>query len=149
MLKSMLELGKMQFKQYSIYKSNFWLFTLNRIVEVIVYIFVWQAIYNQTGNAEGFSLAQMITYYVLVVTLSSFANWGINEDMAHSIRNGKINKELLNPITYFQYYFGVNLGELAFALVVGIAACVICSLFWNVSLPISIGNFILFIIVIF
>ena len=48
MLKSMLALGKMQFNQYNIYKSNFYLFTLNRIVETVVYIFVWQAIYNQT-----------------------------------------------------------------------------------------------------
>lgn len=46
MIKSMIALAKMQFSQYNIYKSNFYLFTLNRIVEVIVYIFVWQAIYN-------------------------------------------------------------------------------------------------------
>ena len=37
MLKSMLALAKMQIKQYTIYKSNFYLFTLNRIVEVIVF----------------------------------------------------------------------------------------------------------------
>ena len=144
MLKTMLELGKMQFKQYTIYKSNFWLFTLNRVVEIVVYIFVWQAIYNQTGDAGGYTLSQMITYYILVFTLIAFATWGINEDMAHSIRNGKINKELLNPLTYFQYYFGMNLGELAFALVVGIATFIICNIFWSVSFPVSI----LFIIVI-
>lgn len=148
MLKSMIALAKMQFNQYNIYKSNFYLFTLNRIVEVVVYIFVWQAIYNQTGNAGGFTIEQMVTYYILVVTLSPFVTWGINEVMAHSIRNGKINKELLNPITYFEYYFGVNLGELGFALIVGIATFIIGSIFWNVVFPINIVNFILFIIII-
>lgn len=148
MLKTMLKLGKMEFRQYNIYKSNFWLFTLNRIVEIVVYIFVWQAIYNQTGDAGGYTLSQMITYYILVFTLVSLATWGINEDMAHSIRNGKINKELLNPLTYFQYYFGMNLGELAFALVVGIATFIICNIFWSISFPVSITNFMLFIIVI-
>ncbi len=148
MLKTMLKLGKMQFNQYTIYKSNFWLFTLNRVVEIVVYIFVWQAIYNQTGDAGGYTLSQMITYYILVFTLIAFATWGINEDMAHSIRNGKINKELLNPLTYFKYYFGMNLGELAFALVVGIATFIICNIFWSVSFPVSIIHFILFIIVI-
>ena len=64
MLKTMIQLAKMQFNQYNIYKSNFYLFTLNRIVEIIVYIFVWQAIYNQTGNAGGFTISQMITYYI-------------------------------------------------------------------------------------
>ena len=106
MLKSMLQLAKMQFNQYNIYRSNFYLFTLNRIVEIIVYIFVWQAIYNQTGNAGGFTISQMITYYILAISFSSIALWGINEIISESIRNGQINKELLNPITYFlsNYY---------------------------------------------
>lgn len=138
----------MQFYQYNIYKSNFYLFTLNRIVEVIVYIFVWQAIYNQTGDAGGLTIAQMVTYYILVVSLGPICLWGINEDMAHSIRNGRINKELLNPISYFKYYFGVDLGELSFALVIGIATFVICAIFWSVSLPVSVGSFLLFIVVV-
>lgn len=148
MLKTMIALGKMQFKQYSIYKSNYFLFTLNRIVEVIVYIFVWQAIYNNTGNNENYTLEYMVTYYILVTTLRPLILWGINEDMAHSIRNGQLNRELLNPITYFQYYFGVNLGELCFGLTVGIGAFIICNLFWDILIPASILNFIFFIFVI-
>lgn len=54
MIRTMISLAKMQFKQYNIYKSNFYLFTLNKMVDVVVYIFVWQAIYNQTGNARRF-----------------------------------------------------------------------------------------------
>lgn len=148
MIKTMLQLAKMQFNQYNIYKSNFYLYTLNRIVEVIVYIFVWQAIYNQTGNAGGFTISQMVTYYILAIAFSTIATWGINETMAHSIRNGQINKELLNPITYFQYYFGMNLGELAFAIVVGSAAFLLCGIFWNLALPANFLDFALCIIVI-
>lgn len=148
MLKTMIQLAKMQFNQYNIYKSNFYLFTLNRIVEIIVYIFVWQAIYNQTGNAGGFTISQMITYYILATAFSSIATWGINETMAHSIRNGHINKELLNPISYFQYYFGMNLGELGFATIVGIATFILCAIFWKLVLPTNLLDFILCIIVI-
>lgn len=148
MLKTMIQLAKMQFNQYTIYKSNFYLFTLNRIVEIVVYIFVWQAIYNQTGNAGGFTISQMVTYYILAIAFSSIATWGINEIMAHSIRNGQINKELLNPITYFQYYFGINLGELAFAVLIGIATFVLCAIFWKLAMPVSFLNFILCILVI-
>ena len=148
MLNSLLMLGKMQFRQYSIYKSNFYLFTLNRIVEIVVYIFVWQEIYKETGEAGGFTIAQMITYYILVFTLSSLATWGVNEEMSYSIKNGKINKELINPLSYFQYYFGINLGELAFALLVGIATFILCSIFWSVVFPSSLGRFMMFIVVI-
>jgi ABC-2 type transport system permease protein len=148
MLKTMLALAKMQFKDFNIYKSNFYLFTLNRIVEVIVYIFVWQAIYNQAGNAGGFSLSQMVTYYILAISFSSIATWGINSMMAHSIRNGQINKELLNPISYFKYYFGINLGQIAFAVVIGVATFIICSIFWKLTLPANFVDFILCILVI-
>ena len=148
MLKSMLALAKMQIKQYTIYKSNFYLFTLNRIVEVIVYIFVWQAIYNQTGNAGGFTIEQMVTYYILVFSVSSLVAWGVDEDMARSIRKGRIGKELLNPLTYFQYYFGINLGEMAFALIIGTVTLIICSIFWSITLPVSILHFVLFIVLI-
>ena len=138
----------MQFRHYTIYKSNFWLFTLNRIIEVVVYISVWKAIYNQTGDAGGFTINQMVTYYILVTAIKSFALWGINEDMAHSIRNGKINKELLNPLTYFEYYFGINLGEISFAFIVGLATSIICSLIWGLSVPINLLNLLLTILVI-
>lgn len=148
MLKSMMQLAKMQLKQYTIYKSNFYLFTINRIVEIIVYVFVWQAIYNQTGNSGGFTLNQMVTYYILAIAFSSLAIWGINEDISHSIRNGQINKELLNPITYFEYYFGIDLGEMLFAVIVGVATFVICAIFWNLVLPVNILNFVLCIFVI-
>ena len=138
----------MKFKEYNIYKSNFWLFTLNRIVEVIVYIFVWKAIFAQTGNAGGFTVEQIITYYILVTTIKPFALWGINEDIAHSIRNGHISKELLNPMTYFQYCFGVNLGEMAFAFVVGLASFIVCSILWGITLQFNLLNFILAVIII-
>lgn len=148
MLKTMLELGKIHFKEYTIYKSNFYLFTLNRLVEVVVYIFVWQAIYTQTGNAGGFTIEQMITYYILVVSLSSIAMWGINEDMSHAIKSGKINKELLSPISYFKYYFGIYLGEVAFAIPVSVATFILCSIFWQIAMPAGTINLILFLLVI-
>ena len=148
MLKTMLELGKIHFKEYTIYKSNFYLFTINRIVEVAVYIFVWQAIYNQTGEAGGFTIEQMVTYYILVISLSSIATWGINEDIAHSIKNGKINKELLSPISYFKYYFGIYIGEVRFALRISIATFILCSMLWQVVMPVNLINLLLFILIV-
>ena len=148
MLRTIFALAKMHLNEYNIYKSNFYLFSFNRLIEVVVYIFVWQAIYYQTGDAGGFTLSQMITYYILVVSINPIVLWGINEDMGHSIRTGRINKELLNPISYFKYYFGMNLGEIAFAVIVGIAVFVVCAIFWGVTLPVSFLNFIIFLVLI-
>ena len=48
MIKTMIALAKMQFNKYTIYKSNFYLFTSNRIVEIVVYIFVWYVNKNKS-----------------------------------------------------------------------------------------------------
>ncbi len=141
-------LAKMQYKEYMIYKSNLILFTINRFVELLVYIFVWQAIYLHTGDANGFTLNEMITYYVLAFTFRSIALFGINEYMAYSIRNGQVNRELLNPTSYFTYYFGRNLGELAFASLIGIVVFVICALLGFLTLPATFLDFALCILMI-
>ena len=148
MIKKMIALGIMQFKQYNMYKSNYILWTINRLVEISVYIFIWIAIYNQAGDAGGISLNQMIIYYILVVTLVPIVTWGINEDMAYSIRNGKIITVLLNPISYFQYWFGVILGELSFSLIIGIITLIVVKVLWRVSISVTFMNFIYFILII-
>lgn len=145
MLAKLMALGTMHLKEYGIYKSNFYLFTLNRIVEVVVYIFVWYAIYNQTGQIEGFAINEIATYYILVVTLVPMSLWGINEDIAYSIRKGYITRELLNPISYFTYYFGKELGEMGFGLLTAICTFIVCNIFWTVLMPVNIWAFIAFI----
>lgn len=148
MLETLFALAKVRFKRYSIYKSNFYLWTLNRIIEIIVYIFVWQAIYNQTGNAGGYTIESMVTYYILVISIKAIVTWGINESIAHSIRKGHLSKELLSPISYFKYCFGLYIGEIMFALPISIATFIICLIFWGVQLPTSIINFLLFLFII-
>lgn len=148
MLGKLWALAKMHIKQYNMYPSNYYLFIANRIVEVIVYIFVWQAIYSQTGNSGGMPIDEMVTYYVLVISVVSIVTWGINEDMAHSIRNGQIHKELLTPVSYLQYYFGVYIGEVIFAVIIGIITFIICSIFWQIMPPVSFLNLLLFLLLI-
>lgn len=148
MLSTLLKIGKMGIKEYLQYKSLLFLFTLNRIIEVVVYIFVWYAIYNQTGQIDGFAINEIATYYILVVTLAPLSLWGINEDIAYSIRKGYISRELLNPISYFTYYFGKDLGEMGFALLTAICTFIICNIFWTVLMPVNIWAFLGFICII-
>lgn len=148
MLSTLLKIGKMGIKEYLQYKSLLFLFILNRIVEVVVYIFVWYAIYNQTGQIDGFAINEIATYYILVVTLAPMSLWGINEDIAYSIRKGYISRELLNPISYFTYYFGKDIGEMGFALLTGICTFIICNIFWTVLMPVNIWAFLGFICII-
>lgn len=94
------------------------------------------------------SFNQITTYYILVVSLSPIISWGINESIGNAIRDGEIMRELLNPISYFSYYFGLRIGELEEAALVGFFTFVICSFIFKVILPQSLLNFIFFLIVV-
>lgn len=148
MLSTLFKIAKMGIKEYLQYKSVTFLFTFNRIIEVVVYICVWYAIYNQTGQIDGFSINEIATYYILVVSLTPISLWGINEDIADSIRKGYITRELLNPISYFKYYFGIELGEMGFGFLISILTFIVCNIFWTVLMPANIWAFIGFVCII-
>lgn len=130
------------------YRFDLFLYIFNFIVEVTVYVFIWLAIYNNGNQILDMTFEQVTTYYILVVSLSPIINWGVNELLGDSIREGEILRELLNPISYFSYYFGIRIGELIESSIVGIITFIICALLFGVLFPKGILNFIFFIIVI-
>ena len=94
------------------------------------------------------NIEQMSTYYILSISIALMVEWGIDAQIGNSIRKGQVNRELLNPISYFQYYFGIKLGETAYLGIIGLGAFIICSIIFGVVFPTNIFNFISFIIVI-
>lgn len=148
MISKIWSIAKQDAKEGLYYRFDLFLYIFNFIVEVTVYIFIWLAIYKNGNQILDMSFEQVTTYYCLVVSLSPIVNWGINELMGISIREGEILRELLNPISYFSYYFGIRIGELIESLIVGIITFGICALLFGVLLPKGILNFIFFVLVI-
>ena len=112
-----------------------------------MFLFGSKSIVN--GNAiQGMSFEQITTYYILVVSLNPIISWGINESIGNAIRDGEIMRELLNPISYFSYYFGLRIGELEEAVLVGFLTFITCSIIFKVLLPQSLLNLIFFLIVV-
>ena len=113
-----------------------------------MYLFGFQFIIN--GNQiQGMSFEQISTYYILVVSLNPIISWGVNEDIGRAIREGEILRELLNPISYFTYYFGIRIGELGESGLVGILTFGICAVLFSILLPQSLFNLLFFIIIVF
>ncbi len=148
MFSKIWDIAKQNAKEGLYYRFDLLLYIFNFIVQITVYVFIWLAIYNNGNQILGMSFEKITTYYCLVVSLSPIINWGINEMMGVSIREGEILRELLNPISYFQYYFGIRIGELIEASIVGFLTFVICSLLFGVLLPTKILDFIMFLVIV-
>lgn len=149
MIKKIWAIAKQNAQEGLYYRFDLLLYIFNYIVEITVYTFVWLAIYNSGNQVADMTFQEITTYYILVISLNPIIFWGINEIMGEAIREGEILRELLNPISYFNYYFGIRIGELIEAAIVGILTFVICSIIFKVLLPSGLLNFIFFIFLIF
>ena len=148
MISKILAIAKQNTKENLYYRFDLLLYIFNFIIEITVYIFIWLAIYKNGNEVLGMSFEQITTYYVLVVSLNPIISWGINESIGNSIREGEILREMLNPISYFNYYFGIRLGEAIEAIIVGVLTFVICAILFGVLMPAGILNFLAFILLI-
>lgn len=148
MISKIIAIAKQTAKENLYYRFDLILYIFNFIIEITVYVFIWLSIYSSGNKILDMSFEDITTYYILVVTLNPIICWGINECMGEAIREGEILRELLNPISYFTYYFGIRIGELIEAIIVSIFTFIICSLLFGILLPSSILNFIFFLIVI-
>src|SRR2546423_11441075 len=105
------------------YRFNFLARTIFGLIPLIAVLYVWRTIYAGKGpdsNVGTYSLAQMISYYLLVTIVDALT--AVNEDdwqIAADIKDGNISQFLLKPIDYLIYrlclFFSRRLTYLAVA----------------------------------
>ena len=90
-----------------VYRVNFLFRAVFGLIPLAAVIYLWRAVY--AGNAAGgrvaeYTLAQMISYYLLVTMVDALT--AVNEDdwqIAAEIKDGNISQFLLKPIDYLAY----------------------------------------------
>ncbi len=82
------------------YRATAIVWMLVDFVPSVVMILVWQAAYRVHDEVEGYSLPEMVTYYILTGiisgTLTSHAEFTMNGE----IREGRLTPQLARPISY-------------------------------------------------
>lgn len=106
------------------YRFNFLARTLFGFIPMIAILYVWRAIYagkGAGGMVGAYTLAEMISYYLLTVMVDAFT--AVNEDdwqIAADIKDGNISQFLLKPMDYLAYRLSLFLaGRVAY---LGVAA---------------------------
>ncbi len=90
-----------------VYRGDFALGTLMRFLPIITQIFLWYAVFDAIGEAEGENAAQiggfgfrdMVAYYLLTMVARAFSSMpGLASGIAQQIRDGEIKRYLIQPI---------------------------------------------------
>jgi len=88
-----------------VYRMNFLFRSTFALIPLFATISLWRAIYSgREGNIAGYTLAQMISYYLVVTIVDSLT--AVTEDdwqIAADIKDGNISQFLLKPMDYLAY----------------------------------------------
>lgn len=89
-----------------VYRVNFLFRAAFGLIPLMATIYLWRAVFagKQDPSVAGYSLAGMISYYLLVTVVDVLT--GVTEDdwqIAADIKDGNINQFLLKPIDYMAY----------------------------------------------
>ena len=88
-----------------VYRMNFLFRSAFALIPLFATISLWRAIYSgKEGDIAGYSLAQMISYYLVITIVDSLT--AVTEDdwqIAADIKDGNISQFLLKPMDYLAY----------------------------------------------
>lgn len=151
-MKKYLHVANVGLQNTLVYRVNFFFRAAMGLVPLTATIFLWKAVYagkDSGGDVAGYSLAQMISYYLIVTVVNALT--AVTEDdwqIAADIKDGNISQFLLKPIDYMAYRLVLFAsGRLMYTLV----AVVPVSLFILLQkeffvLPASLGSFVVFVL---
>ncbi len=90
-----------------VYRGDFALGTLMRFLPIITQIFLWFAVFDSIGKAEGddaatiggFGFREIVAYYLLTMIARAFSSMpGLASGIAREIREGEIKRYLIQPV---------------------------------------------------
>ncbi len=129
-----LRVGILEGLQYRVEALIWFLFDL---LPPVVMLFLWLAVYAGRAEVAGYSLDQMLGYYIGILILGTLVTAHVEWSLSHDIRQGLLSAYLLRPVSPWLYWF---MGSLAWKVLRGLfllpsTALVVVALGGTLHLP--------------
>ncbi len=101
------------------YRTDFWLGLVSGVFPLMIQLFIWNAVYTAAPGSEvyGYTHDQMIAYTIMAIVVGRLISTGFEYEIAGDIKNGGLNKFIVQPISYFWYrmmcFYGTKSIQLA------------------------------------
>ncbi len=98
------------------YRVNYVVGALFRFLPLVTSIYLWKAVFDggpgQQGAIAGMTYADTIAYYALVFISRGFSSMpGMTHDVPVDIKDGLLNRYLVQPLDYFGYQVSYRLAH--------------------------------------
>jgi ABC-type uncharacterized transport system, permease component len=130
------------------YKFNFLARLFFSFIPTIVNIMVWFAVSNFSESNYGYSLKEMVSYYLIIFIVSNIIQCNIQWSVANDIKVGDVNKYLIKPINYIAHQFFLDFSKRVVYILVILIPSIIIGVFFKdyVVIYLSPINILLFIV---
>lgn len=113
-----LKLMAMSFRANTVYRSKVVLYVLGGLVQVLMYYFIWNAVFDNGGDAiGGYSRREFITYIVVSFSLSGLMPGSVSSALSKDVRTGDLVSLMVKPVSIDYYYLFYSAGD---AVITGI-----------------------------
>lgn len=137
MLKKYLAIISAHWQRVLTYRTTVVAYRIGEIMEVLVVVLMWVAIFKNQTLVQGFTLPEMITYILIGNIFRVATRNFMPTAMARDIKEGLLSTYLIKPMTYFSYTMARELGRVIFALTLSLGSQLVIVLFlkglivWN------------------
>lgn len=146
-IEKLLESLVMNIKNSLAYVSEVWSSIIVSMIEIIIYYYIWMAVFSENTVLNGISKTQIVTYIILARIIYMHMGWGINLYVSELIQTGQVSMRLLIPMDFQLSMLMGRLGDfIAFTFTQSIPSFVIMALFIGVTFPPSIAFTLLFLL---
>ncbi|MDD2201961.1 MAG: ABC-2 family transporter protein [Firmicutes bacterium] len=114
------------------YRANWLISIISFILPVVGIMYLWRAVFGESGQIAGYDLASLGTYYVLSRFLIQAIPQVVWREIGDNIKTGELNFFLLRPIDYVRYYFvSMFANNLIYGLFAAVLTAGFAVLFWD------------------
>jgi len=93
------------------FKVNFFSEIFFRALSFLIMIYLWKAVYSQSGDIAGFTFTELMTYFLLVELFRHLLSVSTYDEIMEGVREGKIANYLLQPLNSMYIYFVRNIAK--------------------------------------
>ncbi len=93
------------------FKANFFGEMVMRSLGFFIMVYLWKAVYSESGDIAGFTFKELLTYFLLVELFRQFLSVSTFNEIKDGVMEGKIANYLLLPFNSLYMYFARNISQ--------------------------------------
>lgn len=103
---------KMGLQMSLTYRLNYVISLLSSVFPILLQVMLWHAIFTYTGAEKvyGYSYSEMMAYTLFASLIGQALRTGFEYEVAKDIKEGGLNRFLIQPLSYLGYRFSAYVG---------------------------------------